>query len=247
MTANPVRQIGTLTAFLVRDLARSLAGAAPPALTLILYAFTFTYPAGIDYFAAVAGACLLAVTYITALVLAWRINRGISYPWLVLLRHRGSLLVALGLSTLTVSAVMVLLFTGLALIQDKIELSTALAAQIGLRWLPLFVLMTAAGLLTSKLVSRGGAYLAVPTVLAVLFTVDEWRSVLERNQLGIAVQTVNAIGWPVRTLLLTNPEAVTASGVTSLLTAGVVVLILAAFLSWFAARSFANKDLIWVE
>ncbi|MEZ4833285.1 MAG: hypothetical protein R2873_15090 [Caldilineaceae bacterium] len=65
-----------MTAFLVRDLARSLAGAAPPALTLILYAFTFTYPADVNYFAAVAGACLLAVTYVTALLMAWRINRG---------------------------------------------------------------------------------------------------------------------------------------------------------------------------
>ena len=96
MNVHSLQQIGTLTAFLVRDLARSLAGAAPPALTLILYAFTFTYPADVNYFAAVAGACLLAVTYVTALLMAWRINRGISYPWLVLLRRRGSLLAALG-------------------------------------------------------------------------------------------------------------------------------------------------------
>lgn len=247
MPVNPVRQIGTLTAFLLRDLARSLSGAAPPALTLILYSFTFTYPAGIDYFAAVAGACLLTVAYVTMLLLAWRINRGISYPWLVLLRRRGSLLAALGFSTLVVSAAMTVLFTGLALVQRKIELSPELAVQIGLRWLPLFVLVIAAGLLTSKLVSRGGSYLVVPLVLAVLFTVDEWRGVLERSQLGIAVQTVNAIGWPVRSLLLTDPATVTASTVAPLVGAGLLVLSLAALLSWIAIQSFANKDLIWVE
>ncbi|MEZ4638336.1 MAG: hypothetical protein R2856_25835 [Caldilineaceae bacterium] len=57
--------------------------------------------------------------------------------------------------------------------------------QIGLRWLPLFVLVTAAGLLTSKLVSRGGSYLVMPLVLAVLFTVDEWRGVLDSSGLGL--------------------------------------------------------------
>lgn len=247
MTANPVRQIGTLTAFLVRDLARSLAGAAPPAMTLILYSFTFTYPAGIDYFAAVAGASLLTVAYVTTLLLAWRINRGISYPWLVLLRRRGSLLAALGLSTLIVTAAMTLLFTGLALVQRKIELSPMLAVQIGLRWLPLFVLAIAAGLLTSKLVSRGGSYLIVPVALAVLLTVDEWRGVLEHSGLGIAVQIVNVIGWPVRTLLLMDPTTVNSSTLTWLTVAGLLSLLIAALLYWLAARSFDRKDLIWVE
>ncbi|MEZ4833284.1 MAG: hypothetical protein R2873_15085 [Caldilineaceae bacterium] len=41
---------------------------------------------------------------------------------------------------------------GAASTQDRVV--TSLALQIGLRWLPLFVLVTAAGLLTSKLVSR---------------------------------------------------------------------------------------------
>ena len=247
MTTNPVRQIGTLTAFLVRDLARSLAGAAPPAMTLILYSFTFTYPAGIDYFAAVAGASLLTVAYVTTLLLAWRINRGISYPWLVLLRRRGSLLAALGLSTLIVTAAMTLLFTGLALVQRKIELSPMLAVQIGLRWLPLFVLAIAAGLLTSKLVSRGGSYLIVPVALAVLLTVDEWRGVLDHSGLGIAVQIVNVIGWPVRTLLLMDPTTVNSSTLTWLTVAGLLSLLIAALLYWLAARSFDRKDLIWVE
>ena len=216
-------------------------------MTLILYSFTFTYPAGIDYFAAVAGASLLTVAYVTTLLLAWRINRGISYPWLVLLRRRGSLLAALGLSTLIVTAAMTLLFTGLALVQRKIELSPMLAVQIGLRWLPLFVLAIAAGLLTSKLVSRGGSYLIVPVALAVLLTVDEWRGVLEHSGLGIAVQIVNVIGWPVRTLLLMDPTTVNSSTLTWLTVAGLLSLLIAALLYWLAARSFDRKDLIWVE
>ncbi len=247
MKGHSLSQIVTLTGFLLRDLARSLAGAVPPALTLIFYAFTFTYPATLDYFAAVAGAALLVVTYVTTLLMAWRINRGISYPWLVLLRRRGSLLAALGLSTLALSIGMAVLFTALALIQHKIDLSPILAVQIGARWLPLFVLVIALGLLTSKLVSRGGSYLAVPVLLALLFTVDEWRGILELNQLDGIVQVVNGIVWPVRTLLLTDPLALTLSGAVLPVTAAILCLFGAAVLYWIAARSFAQKDLIWVE
>ena len=122
-----------------------------------------------------------------------------------------------------------------------------LAVQIGLRWLPLFVLAIAAGLLTSKLVSRGGSYLIVPVALAVLFTVDGWRGVLEHSGLGIAVQIVNVIGWPVRTLLLMDPTTVNSSTLTWLTVAGLLSLLIAALLYWLAARSFDRKDLIWVE
>lgn len=247
MNRRSLGQITTLTAFLVRDLARSLAGAAPPALTLILYAFTFTYPATIDYFTAVGGAALLTVAFVSTLLMAWRINRGISYPWLVLLRRRGSLLAALFLSTLAVSVAMAVLFTALALIQRKIELSVLMALQIGLRWLPLFALMIGAGLLSSKLVSRGASYLIAPAILALLFTVDEWRGMLERNQLGGATQIVGAIAWPVRTLLLVDPRTVTAATAAPLLLAVFFCLSIAALLLWMAALSFARKDLIWVE
>jgi hypothetical protein len=240
-------QITTLTAFLVRDLARSLAGAAPPALTLILYTFTFTYPATIDYFTAVGGASLQAVTFVSTLLMAWRINRGISYPWLVLLRRRGSLLAALALSTLAVSVAMALLFTALALIQRKIDLSALMAVQIGLRWLPLFGLTIGAGLLSSKLVSRGGTYLVVPAVLAAFFTVDEWRGILERNQLGGVVEIVSAIAWPVRTLLLVDPLTVTGSTVASLIVAALLCVAATLLLFWLSVRSFERKDLIWVE
>ncbi|MEZ4833283.1 MAG: aminotransferase class IV [Caldilineaceae bacterium] len=81
----------------------------------------------------------------------------------------------------------------------------------------------------------------MPLVLAVLFTVDEWRGVLDSSGLGLAVQIVAAIAWPVRVLLLTDPATVAASLPAPLILAGGVSLILAVFLSWLAARSFANK------
>lgn len=237
------RQIAVLTRFLLRDLARSLAGAVPPSLTLSFYAFTFTYPATVDYFAGVGGASLVAVAIVSTLVMAARVNRAASYPLLLRLRHRWDLLGAVVTSTLAVSVSMAVLYTVLALAQRKVSLPAGLVVQIGLRWLCLFLLAIGLGLLASKLVSRRGSYLWVLSGLALLFTVDEWRGLLAQAGLIWPVSLVDGILWPVRTLLLTDPFAVDLL----LAPAAGFTLLYALLLHLLAALLFRRKDLIWVE
>lgn len=241
------RQVALLTFFLLRDFFRSLAGAVPPALTLSLYAITFTYPATVDYFTAVAGAALLVVAFVSTWLLAWRVNRALSYPWLVHLPQRWPMLAAVAWTAMLVTLGQAALFTILALVQDKLTLTGLLALQIAARWFCLFVLAIALALLSSKMTSRHGSYLAPLLAMALLLTTDEWRGILVRNNLHWPVQAADLLLGPLRILLLTDPRTLSPATTAALSGAALVILGTASLLSLLAISLFAHKDLVWVE
>lgn len=241
---NTTAQVWQVTLFLLRDLTRSLVGAAPPALTLFFYALTFTYPADITYFTAVAGAALMLVSFIVTLIVGGWMNRSLSYPLLVHLHHRWQLLISVALAALLISLGMALLFTILALVQDKIAISLVVAVQIAGRWLALFIVSISLGLHTCRLINRRGYFWTLGS-LVLLFSVDEWRGLWERWGILWPVHIVDAILWPVLTLLRVDPHLMTSAIGVSLLLAGLATLGIAAALLGLAVYRFHRRDLDW--
>ena len=77
-----------LARFQLKELVRSLAIAAPLAITVALYWMLFEFPGDVDYFAATGGFVLLVTALVTTLLLAGQANRASNTGVVVRLPHR---------------------------------------------------------------------------------------------------------------------------------------------------------------
>ncbi len=233
----------TLGLFLIRDLFRTLQGAVPPVLTLVLYALTRTDHLNANYFATMGGASLTFVCFITALLLANRSSRASTYPFLARVPHRAEFLAAIVLSALLVTLAMAVLFAGLTFAFSQVAITNAEIAAIILRWLALFLLAACLGLNVVKLASRGGSYLIVIGLVAVMATLSELRVLLPPS-LDWLVNDIAVFLAPIRAVLTNATDVLTVEQFTLpvLQTFGFALVLFA-----FAVSLFQRKDLLWAE
>ena len=239
-----MRRVAALARFQLKELVRSLAIAAPIAITVALYWIFFEFPGDVDYFAATGGFALLVVSLVTTLLLAGQANRMSNTPVVARLPHRSELLGAIVASTLVVAAVMAAVYTILALGQAKVAMTLANLVVIAPRWFVLAALFATIGLQLSRLISRGGSHLIAFGLLALFATVFEQQGVLMRGDFAWLARAAAAIGSPIMATLRepVAPLVLARYGSTLLLmgayTVGLFVL---------AAWLFRRKDLLWVD
>ena len=239
-----MRRVFALTSFLVSDLTRSLAGILPLASTLAFGLIAFEYGMDQPQFITVAGIGMGAICLATALVSASRANRATSFLLVCRLRRRSELLAALVLGSLATTAVLSLVMAFANLLAGRLTLDFPSSLWIVPTWLPLWLLAAALALPLSGLVERGGSHLAGYFLLAGLLMANDRRALLAKHGLSWLTKVVEAVLWPVNTLL-----AQASAGIHSLeyLLAWVLTCAYAVLLFGFAASLFEDKDLIWSE
>lgn len=233
-----------LARFQLRELVRSLAIAAPAAITVALYWVLFQFPGDADYFAATGGFVLMVAALVSTLLLAAQANRATNTVAVVRLPRRAELLAALVVSALAVGAAMAALFTVLALGQARVVVTPVQLAVIAPRWLVLVTLSAAVALHLSRLVSRRGSHLLALGLLALAATVIEQEGMLLRSSLAGLARAVLAIVEPVLAMLrapaLPSSAAVYASNLLVLAGYATGLFVLASLL-------FRRKDLLWAD
>lgn len=237
-------RVTTLATFQLKEFVRSLAIAAPLAITVALYWIFFEFPGDVDYFCATGGFVLLVVALVTTLLLAGQSNRMSNTAAATRLPHRSELLAAIMASALTVTAAMGLVYTGLAFGQAKVALSAVNLIVIAPRWLALTGLSAAIGLHLTRLVDRNGSHLIAFVLLALFATIVEQQGVLMRSDLAWLAQAAAAISSPVFAVLR-DPVAPLALGRYGYALAVMAVYTIGLFL--LAAWLFRRKDLLWVD
>lgn len=238
-----MNRVLVLALYMTRDLFRSLAGVVPPVLTLGVYQATFYYGGKVDYFAAVGGADLCFVCLVTTLLFASRANRAATYP-LLARSSRTELIAAIALSSFAVTIVMSILFVSLIIWQTHLSIALTEWIAIASRWLILWGFTIALGLNMGKLVSRGGSYLIVTGIVAIMVTVSEQRVFLLGGGYDWLVNAVSLVAAPVTTLL-TAPVAESAGNEYVLSAAATITFALALYV--LAAWLLRRKDLLWTE
>jgi hypothetical protein len=239
-----VSRIRTLTWFLVRELSRSPAGIVPLAAALAFGLIAFEYGMDQPQFITVAGVGTGGICLLSALLLAGRANRAWSYPLIARLRHRGELLAAIVLASLTITAVLSL-FIGLGnLLVGRLALDFPSALWILLTWPALWLLAAALALPLSSLTARAGSHLAGWVLLAALLVGQDQAPRLRSRGLDQVTQAISLLLWPPTTLL-----SRASAGVHDLsyLLALVLTVAYAAVLFVLASQVFADKDLLWPE
>ncbi len=239
-----MRRVFALTAYLVSDLSRSLAGIVPLASTLAFGLIAFEYGMDQPQFTTVAGIGMGAICLATALVSASRSNRATSFLLVSRLPRRSELLTALVLGSFLVTTLLSLVMTFANLLAGRLTLDFPSALWIVPTWLPLWLLAAALALPLSALVGRGGSHLAGYLLLAGLLIANDRRAFLARHGLNWLAKTVEAILWPVDTLL-----ARASAGIHNLdyLLAWVLTFAYAVLFFGLATSLFDDKDLLWSE
>lgn len=234
----------TLTYYLVGDLTRSFAGIVPLAGTLAFGLIAFEYGMDQPQFTTVAGIGMGAICLATALVSASRANRATSFLLLSRLHRRSELLAALVLGSLVITAILSLVMAFANLFAGRLALEFPSALWIVPTWLPLWLLAAALALPLSGLVARGGSHLAGYLLLAGLLIANDRKAFLARQGLSWLNRVVEAVLWPVDTLL-----ARASAGTHNLdyFLAWALTFAYAVLLFGLAVSLFAEKDLLWSE
>lgn len=237
-------RIWTLTLFLTRDLFGSLAGIVPLAGALAFGLIAFEYGMDQAQYITVAGLGTGVLGLITTLLLATRANRASFALPLTRLHRRAELLAALILGSLGITALLTLLLTTANLLAGRLTLDGLSALWVLPTWLPLWLMATALALPLSALVGRGGSHLAGYVLLAALLLANDRKSLLVARGLDWLVRIVEAVLWPVNTLLAQASAG--RHGQTYFL-AWLATLACAGLLFGLAAILFDDKDLLWSE
>lgn len=243
---NLMRQTSALTVFMTKNFLFSLHGFVPLILTVGLFWITFYYAGDVNYFSSLGSIDLVIVNTATTLLLCERSNKAATYPFLARLSNRGGLLAAITASSLAVTLVMAVLFTGLALGLHKVELAFTDYLIIVPRWGALFIFAAVSGLHLSKLVSRGNSYLFAYGILAflTLMTERDQRGLLLTDKPDWLISAVAALTYPLTTII-TSPVNFQGSG--SYFISPTLTLLYALILFLLANRLFRYKDLLWTE
>jgi hypothetical protein len=186
----------------------------------------------------------LAAALVTTLLLANQFNRSSGYVTLSRLHRRSELLAAIALCAVTVTGLMGILYTTLALGMRKIEITPGQLLLIAPRWLVLALFAAAVALHLTRLVSRGLSYLATLGVLACVATVQEQRGFLMRTEMAGLAQVITTITTPIA-VTLTGPVAEPSPA--NYLASLAFTLAYASALLLLATGLFRRKDLLWVE
>jgi hypothetical protein len=110
--------------------------------------------------------------------------------------------------------------------------------------LPLWLLAGTVALLLSGLVERGGSHLVGYVLLVTLLIANDRKAFLIRQGMDWAAQGIDAIVWPVRTLLAQASNDI--DGIEYVL-AWALVCFYATLLFTLATVLFRSKDLLWSE
>jgi hypothetical protein len=234
-----MKRVIALAAFLLRDLHRTPAGAAPYALAAGLAWLTFYYPVSSDYLAAVGGWDLAVVALVTTLALAGRADRAAFFPLVGRLRCRSELPAAVWLAGAAVMTVIAVAFAAAVAGTGRLTDGSAASLWVAPRWLLVMELAGAAGLNLSRLVSRGGSHLVAAALAALLATSATWRGILPASLAPIAEAAVWLMS-PVATLLSAGATPVDAGSAAAV--AGYAVALAAV-----GVALFNGKDLLWPE
>jgi hypothetical protein len=239
-----MKRIWTLTSFLTQDLFRSLAGVVPLAAALAFGIIAFEYGMDQPQFITVAGIGMGAICLLTTLLLSSRANRASSYLLVARLRSRSQLLLALVLSGWGITAALALLITVANLLVGRLTLDFPSALWILPTWIVLWLMAAALALPLSALVGRAGSQLLGYAMLSALLLANDRQEFLLRRGLDWIVRSVDAVLWPVSTVLSQASSGIHDSTYVLALaaTAGYLLLFFALG-AWF----FADKDLLWTE
>jgi hypothetical protein len=239
-----MNRVWTLTLFLIRDLFHSLAGIVPLAVGLAFGIIAFEYGMDQAQFITVAGIGTGTICLLTTLLLASRVNRASSYLLVARLHRRTELLAALVLSGLGITAMLAIVITAGNLFAGRVTLDFPSALWVLPTWLPLWILAASLALPLSALVGRGGSNLAGYVLLAALLIANDRKAMLSDQGLSWLVRAVDAILWPLNTLL-----ARASAGIYDRLyaLAWILTLATAALLFGLAASFLEEKDLLWSE
>jgi ABC-type antimicrobial peptide transport system permease subunit len=239
-----VSRVRTLSLFLVRDLYRSPAGAIPPLLALAFYWLTFTlFGVDADYLVAVGGFTMTLVALATTFVLAHRVNRAATYPFLLRLPRRADLLASVGGASLISTVMLAAIFVIAAMLRHDIRLTPLELFYLASRWLALFAFAAAVGLHLSQLVSRRNSHLLAFFLLGAFPTVTDNQRHLLRYGLDWLVRVFNILVYPVTTTM----TGVLHLPLVTYLSALLLTLLYTAILALLAAWLFRRKDLLWIE
>jgi hypothetical protein len=239
-----MNRIFALTSLLIRDLFLSLAGIIPLAASLAFGTIAFEYGMDQAQFITVGGVGMLAICFLTTLLLASRANRPATYLLLARLRQRSEMLLSLSLASLAITVVLALLITSANLLAGRLSLSIPSAFSILPTWLPLLLVGASLGLTLSGLVARHGSHLLGYALLAGLLVAHDQAAVIANRGLHWLVRAVSAILWPIATLMARG-SAGTLDRVYFV--AGALTLGYALLLYLLAATLFQDKDLLWPE
>lgn len=237
-------RIMTMTAFLIRDLSRSLAGIVPLAAALAFGLIAFEYGMDQAQFITVAGLGIGAICLLTTLLLASRANRAWSYPLVARLHRRDELLAAMVLGGLIITTVLAILIAGANLLAGRLTLDFPSAIWILPTWLVLWLLAAALALPLSELTSRAGSHLVGFVFLTLLLVSNDRKAVLVEHGLDWMARLVTGVLWPVSTLL---SQASGGLYGRSYFLALASTFLLAVLLLSLVSQLFADKDLIWAE
>jgi hypothetical protein len=239
-----VRRIITLTSFLIQDLARSIAGVVPLALSLAFGIIAFEYGMDQAQFITVAGIGMSAICLVTGLVLASRANRASSFLIIARLHRRAELLAALVLGSLLITAALGFVVAVANLLAGRLTLDFPSALWILPTWLPLWLLAATLALPLSGLVERGGSHLLGYALLAGLLIANDRRSFLVQHKLNWLARLVETILWPMSTLA---GQASAGIHGREYLLAWVLTFAYGWLLFMLAVSLFEDKDLLWSE
>jgi hypothetical protein len=239
-----MNRVWTLVAFLTRDLFHSLAGILPLAAALAFGIIAFEYGMDQPQFITVAGVGLGAICFMTTLLLASRVNRASSYLLVARLHRRAELLASMILSGLGISIVLAILIAVGNLLTARLTLDCPSFLWIVPTWLALWLLIAALALSLSALVERSGSHLFGYVLLACLLIANDRKSALAARGLDWLVEVINAILWPVNTLL---SQASAGTYTPSYFMALAMTLVYVVLFFVLAVSFFQDKDLLWSE
>jgi hypothetical protein len=234
----------TLAWFLVRDLFRSLAGIVPLAAALAFGLIAFEYGMEEAQFITVGGIGIGVICLLTTVLLGSRANRAASYPLVARLQRRSELLLALICGGLAITAVLAILITVANLLLGRLTLHFPSALWILPTWLALWFLTSALALPLSALTGRSGSHVLGYVLLTALLVLNDQRARLQAHRLDWLVRAVNAILWPITTLLSQASSGIHGRSYVLALAA---TLVYAALLFGLADQFFEDKDLLWTE
>lgn len=239
-----MKRIATLTSFLIRELSRSLAAIVPVSSTLAFGIIAFEYGMDQPQFITVAGIGMGAICLVTGLILASRANRASSYLLVARLHRRSELLAALLLSSLLFTAALALLMSVANLLTGRLILEWPSSLWILPTWLPLWTLAATLSLAMSDLVGRGGSQLLGYVLFVGLLISNDRKAFLIQHGLDWFAQAVNAILWPVSTLLAQASAGIQGKDYAL---AWALTSVYAILLFALATALLEAKDLLWSE
>jgi hypothetical protein len=239
-----MNRIWTLTIFLIRDLFRSLTAVIPVAIAVAFGLIAFQYGMDQAQFFTVAGLGNGVICLVTALLLAGRANRAVTYPLLARLHRRAELLAAPVLGSLLITAALAVLVAVANLLTGRLTLEWPSALWLLPTWLPLWLLAAAMALPLSTLVSRGGSHLVGYGLLLALLILAEKNAPAPIRRLQWLIRLADTVLWPVSTVL---SRASAGIHDRTYLLALALTAVYALLLYTLADLLLADKDLLWTE